>query len=165
MITRRSLVCSLSEKEAVPAAAGFKARRSCCGLRQPDGEKAVSLFFFFAGKRGDFFASSGPKPAGLIPWYWQLRCHPQGSPCPPWGSASSQGSLCPCPAKDPSLYPFTESFAVVAVSLGVWRRANFKISCKFSDLFPSNSMTFSIFCSFQDYCALVPIYLFFFFFF
>lgn len=129
------------------------------------GKSRFPFFFFFAGKRGDFFASSGPKPAGLIPWYWQLHCHPQGSPCPPWGSASSQGSPCPCPAKDPSLYPFTESFAVVAVSLGVWRRANFKISCEFSDLFPSNSMTFSIFCSFQDYCALVPIYLFFFFFF
>lgn len=161
MNTSYSLVCSLSEKEAIPAAVGFKARRSCCGLRQPVREKAVSRFFGGGGAWG-FHCLLRAQTHGFA-------LHGQvGS----GGPAGSQGSPCPCPCQPtqgPGLVS-RHSFADVAVSLGICRKANFKMSCQLNELFPSSSMTFYRFCSllqpfiyFAAYCALVPIYLFFFF--
>lgn len=90
MLTRRSLVCSLSEKEAVPAAAGFKARRSCCGLGQPDGKKAVSLYFcrgawgFLCLLRAQTWRTDSLVLAAALP--------PPRQPFSPWGG----GSWGPC---------------------------------------------------------------------
>lgn len=88
----------------------------------------------------------------------------------PGGPAGSQGSMstsmshgfhvAPSPPKDPSSYSFTEFCRCLSNTQYLEKSSYFKLSCKSNDLFPSSSVTFDIFCSFQDYCALEPHYTF-----
>lgn len=155
MITYYSLVCSLSKKEAIPAVVGFKARRRCCGLRQPVRGKSSFPWFFGGGSVG---ISLPPQAPNLQDWFPGSGSSIATSEAPPAlhgevGSGDpdgSQGSPCPppCqPAQGPELVPI-HRFSDIAISLGIQRRANFKMSCKLNDLFPSSSITLYIFCSF-----------------
>lgn len=117
------------------------------------------LFWELEGSKG-VSLPAGPKPAGLNPW----SCSATSNAAPAlqrWqqraGGLLALRALCPCPcqpSKSISSFPFSPSFADLAVSLSIWRSADFKISCKWNELFPSGSVTFYILCNFQDYSVL-----------
>lgn len=132
MITSYSLVSS--EKEAVPVAVGFKARRRCHGLRQP-GKKTVShlegrLWGFHCLLRAQTHRTDSWLPAAALP--------PQRQPLLSmgvWGLGDPLAPRAPCP--HPCLMVFmllpahpktwahthSQSFADVSVTCSIWRKA------------------------------------------